>query len=82
MKKALTWIILALCALSLLISVGLFFNMGVFVDEANCSPADVCGGFGWLLADWVRLALLAAACLLGVIGLCIRRKDNRNGTGT
>ena len=76
MKKTLTVVILLLCAASLIISVGLFYHMGVFVDEAGCSPADVCGGEGWLLADWLRLALLALACLLCSVGLFVRRKGS------
>lgn len=75
MKKTLMAIILLLCAASLIISLGLFYNMGVFVDEAGCSPADVCGGDGWLLMDWLRLALLALACLLGAVSLFVRRKE-------
>ncbi|SMC71299.1 helix-turn-helix domain-containing protein [Papillibacter cinnamivorans] len=45
----------------LVISLKLFYNMAVFADEYNTSPAVVCGGWPWLLADWLRLALLAVA---------------------
>ena len=76
MKKTLTAIVLLLCAASLIISLVLFYHMGVFVDEAGCSPADVCGGEGWLLADWLRLALLALACLLCGVSLFARRKES------
>ena len=75
MKKALTAIVLLLCAVSLIISLVLFYHMGVFADEAGCSPADVCGGEGWLLADWLRLALLALACLLCGVSLFAGRKE-------
>lgn len=75
MKKMLTVIILLLCAASLVILLGLFYNMGVFVDEAGCPPADVCGGEGRLLMDWLRLALLALACLPGSVGLFVRRRE-------
>ena len=76
MKKVLTAIILLLCAASLIISLVLFYHMGVFADEVGCSPADVCGGEGWLLADWLRLALLALACLLCGVSLFARRKES------
>ena len=76
MKKTLTAIVLLLCAAALIISLGLFYNMGVFADEAGCSPADVCGGEGWLLADWLRLALLALACLLCGVSLFAKRKES------
>ena len=75
MKKTLTAIVLLLCAASLIISLVLFYHMGVFADEAGCSPADVCGGEGWLLADWLRLALLALACLLCGVSLFAGRKE-------
>ena len=75
MKKTLTAIVLLLCAVSLIISLVLFYHMGVFADEAGCSPADVCGGEGWLLADWLRLALLALACLLCGVSLFAERKE-------
>ena len=75
MKKTRTAIVLLLCAVSLIISLVLFYHMGVFADEAGCSPADVCGGEGWLLADWLRLALLALACLLCGVSLFAGRKE-------
>lgn len=75
MKKTPEVIVLVLCALALVISLGLFYNMAVFADEANCSPADVCGGEGWLLMDWLRLALLAVSCAVCTAGLLARRKE-------
>ena len=74
MKKTLTVLVLLLCAASLVISLGLFYNMGVFVDEATCTPAEVCGGEGWLIADWARLAFLALACVLCAAILFTKQK--------
>lgn len=50
----------AISLLALLISLKLFWNMGVYVDEAGTSPDKVCGGEFWLYMDWLRLLLLAA----------------------
>ena len=58
-----------LCLLALLISLRLFWNMGIYVDEAGTSPVVVCGGAFWLAMDWLRLALLAVATLLSGIRL-------------
>ena len=49
-------------------------QLGVFVDEATCTPADVCGGEGWLIADWARLAFLALACVLCAAILFTKQK--------
>ena len=37
----------------------LFYNMGVYVDEANSSLDVVLGGEFWLWMDWIRLAFIA-----------------------
>ena len=50
----------AVTFLTFLISVKLFWNMGVYVDEAGTSPDKVCGGDFWLYMDWLRLLLLLA----------------------
>lgn len=39
------------------ITIGLFWNMGVYVDEANISPSNVYGGVFWLNMSWLRLFL-------------------------
>lgn len=44
--------------LTFLISVKLFWNMGVYVDDAGTSPDKVCGGEFWLCMDWLRLLFL------------------------
>ncbi|MCI9373702.1 MAG: hypothetical protein HFI52_09900 [Lachnospiraceae bacterium] len=40
-----------------IISVNLFYQMGIYVDEHNTSASVVCGGDFWLMADWLRLVL-------------------------
>ena len=51
-------IVFAMSFLTFLISVKLFWNMGVYVDEAGTSPDKVCGSDFWLYMDWLRLLLL------------------------
>ena len=52
--------LLAVSFVTFLISVKLFWNMGVYVDEAGTSSDKVCGGDFWLYMDWLRLLLLLA----------------------
>ena len=54
----------AVSLLTLLISLKLFWNMGVYVDEAGTSPDKVCGGEFWLYMDWLRLLLPIGASAL------------------
>ena len=72
-SKILDIIIFILSLVSLIISLVLFYNMGVFCDEFNTTPAVICGGEAELLADWGRLFFLALICLVSFINL-IRRK--------
>ena len=50
-KRILSLLIFLIFLVSLVISCALFFNMGVYVDEAGTSPDVVCGGEFWLNAD-------------------------------
>lgn len=69
MKKALNIIIFIGSLLALIISLKLFWNMGVFVDEFNTSPDVVCGGDFWLYMDWLRLFILAIITVASGINL-------------
>ena len=60
MSKLSRVILFVVSFLTFLISVKLFWNMGVYVDEAGTSPDKVCGGDFWLYMDWLRLLLLLA----------------------
>ncbi len=51
-------VLFAVSFLTFLISAKLFWNMGVYVDEAGTSPDKVCGGEFWLYMDWLRLLFL------------------------
>ncbi|WP_231687875.1 hypothetical protein [Bacillus sp. FJAT-27251] len=54
---------------SLFISIGLFWNLGIFVDEYGLSPDIVNGGDFWLTMDWLRLILLLLLCVVSVISI-------------
>lgn len=74
MKKAINVLIFILSAVSLFISVRLFYNMGIFVDEFNTTPATVCGGNFWNNMNWVRLFACALICILSLVNIFHRRK--------
>ena len=61
--------IFILSLVCLLISLKLFWNMGVYVDEFNTSPDVVLGGYLWLIMDWIRLGASALICALSGINL-------------
>lgn len=68
-KRKLSIAVFILSVLSLLISIKLFWNTAIFVDEYNLSPAIVDGGDFWLSMDWVRLLLLLLLCVLSGIDI-------------
>ncbi|NKF07288.1 hypothetical protein J1C67_11895 [Clostridium gasigenes] len=53
----------------LIISIKLFWNMGIFVDEHNTSPDIISGGDFWLYVDWLRLGFTSVICVLSGISL-------------
>lgn len=61
---------------SLLISLKLFWNSGIFVDEYGLSPDIVNGGDLWLAMDWLRLLLLLLLCVVSGISI-FRVKQNK-----
>ena len=71
-KKGLSIAVFLLSFISLFISVRLFWNMGLFVDEYNLSLDVVNGGEFWVSMDWLRLVLLFLLCV--VSGLSIFSK--------
>lgn len=69
MKKTLNILIFAGSLLVLIISIKLFWNMGIFADEFNTSPDAVCGGEFWLYMDWLRLIVLLVVTVVSGINL-------------
>lgn len=66
--------IFLLSFVSLIISLKLFWNMGIYADEFNTSPEVVLGGSLWLYLDWVKLVFLALSCFLSGINIFIKNK--------
>ena len=71
--KIINWLIFIISLVSLLISLKLFWNMGVYVDEYGSSPVLVCGGDFWLYMDWLRLGLLFVLCVISGYNLFKRK---------
>lgn len=61
---------------SLLISLKLFWNLGVFVDEYGLSPNVVDGGDFWLAMDWLRLFILFLLCVISGFSILKNRKEH------
>lgn len=68
-KKVISITIFLLSLVSLLISLKLFWNKAVFVDEYNISPDIVNGGDFWLTMDWLRLLFLFLLCVVSVVNI-------------
>lgn len=62
--KISAFIIFIFSLMALLISMKLFWNIGVFVDEFNTSPDVVLGGDFWLCMEWLKFGLLLVVCIL------------------
>jgi hypothetical protein len=59
--------------LCLMISGRLIWNLALYVDEHNTSPAEVFGGEFWLYMDWLRTLLLVLIVVFSLIN--ITRKE-------
>ena len=68
-KRRLSIIVFSLSLFSLIISLKLFWNLGIFVDEYGLSPDIVDGGDFWLTMDWLRLLLLLLLCVVSGISI-------------
>lgn len=68
-KKILKISIFILSFVSLIISLKLFWNMGVYVDEYNTTPSIIYGGKFWNLMDWIRLVSNLLICILSLINV-------------
>lgn len=73
-KKIIDLFILILSLTSLLISLKTFYNLAIYVDEANTSPSVVLGGNFWLIMNWIKFGLLALISLLAGIKLLQKEK--------
>lgn len=69
-------IIFLMSLICLLISMRLFWNLGIFVDENNLTPAAVYGGEFWSLMNWSNMGIVAVICILSGIGILLDRHKN------
>jgi len=68
-KRIISITVFLLSLFSLLISLKLFWNLGIFVDEYGLSPKVVYGGDFWLIMDWLRLLFLLVLCVVSGISM-------------
>ncbi len=68
-NKKINLAIFLLSVLALGISLKLFYNMAIYSDEFNSSPALISGGEFWSIMDWLRLALLVGISILSGVKL-------------
>jgi hypothetical protein len=71
-QSGLTIAVFVLSLASLVISLKLFWNMGVYADEYGSSPVLVSGGWFWLYMDWIRQGLLLVLCIISGLKLIVR----------
>lgn len=72
--KFFNMIIFILGIFSLIISLKLFWNLGIYVDEFNTSPSIVLGGDFWSVKNWIELFCLILICILSGISLFKNQK--------
>ncbi|EDS76536.1 hypothetical protein CBC_A1613 [Clostridium botulinum C str. Eklund] len=73
MKKIISIFLFIISIASLLISIKLFWNIGIFVDEYNLTPNIVNGGQFWSSMDWLRLLLLAIMSVLTIVNISLNK---------
>ena len=72
--KFFNMIIFILGIFSLIISLKLFWNLGIYVDEFNTSPSIVLGGDFWNVMNWIELFCLILIRILSGISLFKNQK--------
>lgn len=73
-RRVLFGIIFILSSISLIISLSLFWNLGIYVDEYNTSLNIVYGSEFWLYMAWLRLLVLGIIALVSGIGIFVKGK--------
>lgn len=68
-KKIGSSMLFVFSVVALAISLRLFWNMGIYVDQYNTNLSTVCGGDFWLYMEWLRLGLLGIITLISGIKL-------------
>lgn len=73
-RKVVKSAIFILSIICLIISLKLFWNIGIYSDEFNTSPEVILGGDFWLYMNWLRLGFIALICILSGINLFSKNK--------
>ncbi len=68
-NRGFTIMIFVLSFISLIISLKLFWNIAIYVDDFGASPTTVYGGELWIYMAWLRLPLLALITFISGIRL-------------
>ncbi len=71
-QRGLNIAVFVLSLTALVISLKLFWNMGVYANEYGSSPVLVSGGWFWLYMDWIRQGLLFVLCIISGLKLTKR----------
>lgn len=72
-QRLLNLSIFTISIMSLILSMKLFWNINIYVDEHNSNPAMVLGGNFWLNAYWIMMLLNLSIGILSFISL-IKKK--------
>lgn len=67
-------VIFVLSLISLFISLKIFWNIAIYVDDFGASPTDIYGGDLWLYMAWLPLGLLFVICVISGLKLFKRSK--------
>ena len=73
--KLLKLILFICCTVSFLISLKLFWDLGVFCDEFGTSPDELFGGEFGLFMVWLRMGLLFLATIGSALALLHNREQ-------
>jgi len=73
-KRGVNIVIFVLCLISLVISLGIFWNISEYADVHGSSPVLITGGSFWNGMDWFRLGILFVLCLISGFKLIKRSK--------
>lgn len=66
--------IFVLSIICLIISIKVFYNIGIYVDEFNTTPSIILGGEFWLYMSWIKLLFTALISILSGISLFNKNK--------
>lgn len=73
-KKIIPVSILILSLINFLISIKIFKQIGICLDEYNLSPQNVYGSNFLLIADWLRLLFLLILIILSIYNIYLAGK--------